>query len=154
MAMLPVACGSRRGPGALAGQRLSGENGRGRQRAELLGSQGQGHIFGVGPGLHQVFGDADALFGREAGYDGQHPAQGYGNIVNVVHQANGFSRERHGYPRMLKCRFHCRGKAGKKKVERWTGGNYKIRRRPFQAQAGKYTGNEFTRADGCRKVWL
>ena len=53
----------------------------------------------VGLGVEQVLGDAGALLDGERGDGGQHPAQGYGNVVNVIHQANGFSGERHGFPR-------------------------------------------------------
>jgi glycogen synthase len=40
-----------------------------------------------------------ALLGGEGGDGGQNTAQGYGYVAPVVHQANGFSGERHGFPR-------------------------------------------------------
>ena len=46
-----------------------------------------------------MLGDAGALLGGEGGDGGQDAAQRHGYVVNVVHQANGFSRERHGFPR-------------------------------------------------------
>src|ERR1035437_10040195 len=58
-----------------------------------LCGQGLGDVFGVGAGVEQVLGDAGALLGGEHGDGGQHPAQGYGNVVNVVHPADGFSGE-------------------------------------------------------------
>jgi hypothetical protein len=61
-----------------------------------------GNVIGAGAGVQQVLGDAEALLVGESRYGGQHTAQRYGNVVNVIHQANGFSRERHGFPRRLK----------------------------------------------------
>ncbi|MGA2352235.1 MAG: hypothetical protein ABSF70_17500 [Terracidiphilus sp.] len=66
---------------------------------EGFGGQCLGDIVGTGAGLDQVLGDARALLSRERGNGGQYPAQGYGNIIDVIHQANGFSGERHGFPR-------------------------------------------------------
>jgi hypothetical protein len=69
------------------------------KRALPAADQGLGHVLGVGLGVEQVLGDAGALLGGEGGDGGQNAAQGDGNVVNVVHQANGFSGERHGFPR-------------------------------------------------------
>jgi hypothetical protein len=57
------------------------------------------YVLRVGLGVEQVLGDAGALLGGEGGDGGQDTTQGHGNVVNVVHQANGFSGERHGFPR-------------------------------------------------------
>src|ERR1035437_8948486 len=82
---------------------VSGKRDRlyGQNLGDLLGArlagQGLGHIVGAGTGLQQVLRDAEALLVRKRRDGGQHPAQGHGNVVNVVHQANGFSGERHGF---------------------------------------------------------
>src|ERR1039458_3371851 len=54
-------------------------------KAILFGSQRLGHVFHIGFGLAQVFGDAGTLFRGERRDKGQHPAQGYSNVIDVVH---------------------------------------------------------------------
>jgi len=73
-----------------------------------LGGERFGDIVGVGAGVEQMFGDAGALLGGERGDGGQHTAQGDGDVVNIVHQADGFSGEWHGFPRW-DFRLYCRG---------------------------------------------
>ena len=64
----------------------------------LLGGEGVGNFLGAGTCLAEMFGDLGALFGGKCRDGGQDPAKGDGNIVNVVHQAYGFSRQRHDSP--------------------------------------------------------
>src|SRR5580698_3464999 len=69
--------------------------------AGLLCGEGFGHVGGVGAGLLQVLGDPGALLGGKGAGSGKNAAQGNGDVVNIVHQANGFSGKRHGVPRGL-----------------------------------------------------
>ena len=80
-------------------ERAGSDNGDDSQVAVLLGGQGVGHFLGAGMRLEEVIGDPGALLGGKGGDGGQHPAQGDGNVVNVIHQANGFSGKRHVDPR-------------------------------------------------------
>src|SRR5438876_2773623 len=71
----------------------------------LFGDEGFGHVFGVGLGVLEMLGDAGALLGSECGHECEHSAQGYGNIVDVVHESDSFTGERHGGPRSLESGF-------------------------------------------------
>ena len=62
----------------------------------LLGVEGFSHIRGVGPRGEQMLRHTGALFGSERGDGGEDAAQGDGDVVDVVHEANSFSGERHG----------------------------------------------------------
>src|SRR5579863_3856298 len=46
-------------------------------------------------GLAQMIVHARALFRAQGGDKRQHPTQGHGHIVNVVHQSDCFSTQRH-----------------------------------------------------------
>ncbi len=69
------------------------------QLCGLLDGKGFRHIFCVGLGVLQVLGDAGAFLRSKCGHKCEHSAQGYSNVVNVIHQADSFSGERHGGPR-------------------------------------------------------
>ena len=62
----------------------------------LLGVEGFGHIRGIGTSGDEMLGDASALFRCKRGDGCEDAAEGDGDIVNVVHEADGFSGERHG----------------------------------------------------------
>jgi hypothetical protein len=64
--------------------------------AGLPGGEGLNDIFGAGVSLAKMFCDAKALLWGKRGDCGENAAQSYGYVVNVVHQANGFSGEGHG----------------------------------------------------------
>jgi hypothetical protein len=68
------------------------------KRQMLSGSQSLSYVLGVGAGMEQVLRNAKALLIGKGGDGGQYPAQGNGNIINVVHQADGFSGQWHGIP--------------------------------------------------------
>jgi len=61
----------------------------------LLYGEGLGYVFGVGAGLDKVLGDSCALVGGEGGDGGEDAAKGDGDVVDVVHEADGFSGEGH-----------------------------------------------------------
>jgi len=62
----------------------------------LLNGEGLGNVFGVGAGLDEVLGDTGAFIGGEGGDGGEDAAEGNGDVVDVVHEADGFSGEGHG----------------------------------------------------------
>src|SRR6516225_7921170 len=68
----------------------------------VLFRQSLGDVVYAWLGALQVVADARALLGGECRNESQHPAQGYGDIVNVVHHADGLSGKRHGgFPRKV-----------------------------------------------------
>jgi len=69
--------------------------------AILLDAEGLCNFLGAGACLEKMLGNLGALLCGESGDGSKNPAQGYGDVVNVVHQANSFSGERHGIPREL-----------------------------------------------------
>ena len=62
---------------------------------DLLGGECLGDVFSVGAGLDEVLSDAGALVGGEGGDGGEDAAQGNGDVVDVVHEADGFTGKGH-----------------------------------------------------------
>jgi len=64
-------------------------------RTCLLGGEGLGYVFCAGAGLEEMLGDAGAFFRAKCGDNGEDAAQGYRYVVDVIHEADGFSGEGH-----------------------------------------------------------
>jgi len=58
----------------------------------LLNGEGRGNILGTRAGAEQMLGNFGALVSGERWDSGEHAAQRDCDVVNVVHQADGFSR--------------------------------------------------------------
>jgi hypothetical protein len=136
---------------------------RSRTRSPLLGGEGLGYVFGVGAGLDEVLGYAGALFVGEGGDGGEDAAESNGYVVDVVHEANGFSGEGHvlGSSIRVEFSFYCKAKgrgngksipqglkpgfilvglyvrAKARTLQRWSCGSlmYALKHVPFKAKA-------------------
>jgi hypothetical protein len=63
---------------------------------QLLSRQSLCNVFRVRSNFLQVLGYARTLFWSKHWDSGKDTAQRYGCVVNIVHQSDGFSGERHG----------------------------------------------------------
>ena len=63
--------------------------------AFLAGVQSLHDCIDAGVGVGEIFGDAVAFFRSEDGHEREDAAQRGGNVVNVIHHADGFAREWH-----------------------------------------------------------
>ena len=105
---------SRRGPRRSASQRPSGPA---PMMATVvtsiartyLAARACGHFLGAGAAPGAGARPPWRALRGEGGDGRQHAAQGHGDIVNVVHQADGFSGKRHGF---LKCSVLIVGRGG------------------------------------------
>jgi len=82
--------------GEPAAKRTRSDNGDCLGQPALFGGKSVGHVVGIGPGLLQVLSHAGALFGGKRGDRSEDAAQGDGDVVDIIHEADGFSGERHG----------------------------------------------------------
>jgi hypothetical protein len=62
----------------------------------LLGCEGFGYVVRVWPDFLQMLGHAGTFLGSKHRDRGEDTPQRDGYVVDIVHQANGFSGERHG----------------------------------------------------------
>ena len=75
-----------------------------------MGGERLGDVFRVGLGLLEVFGHSGALLWGKYGDGGQDAAQSDGDVIDVIHETNGFSGKRHVDPLTVnELHVYCRG---------------------------------------------
>ena len=88
-----IAC-TRRRQREPSAQRTGSDNGD-LQFAIYFAARALADVRSIRLRLFQMDSDPGPLFGRQRGNKRKNPAQGHRNVIDVIHQANGFSRERH-----------------------------------------------------------